>query len=368
MLVESYIQKLLYTVDCVVIPDFGGIITQYQSSQVHPVKNIFQPPKKRIAFNESLKSNDGLLIHEIQVVEGISKEEATSLVEEFVHTVVKELKDKELFVLNEIGTFSLNQEQKIQFEPDSKANYLDDSFGMSELYYKPIFREEIDDDMKRVHPSQARQAVRRAPVQKRTRPASETAENKSEVAETQPKKVVEKKIEQKTSSEKTPKEKKGNKNPVFVAIPVFLLLVALGGGVIMMKKKGSEGSVEMAGVGASIVDSGMNKEEPIETKNIVESSEEVVAPISEEEVVVEETSDVTTTISASNNRYFIIGGSFEEQLRAKKMASSIEGSEVIESDGRYRVSVASFSSKQEAFSSLDNYKSDFGNDIWVFIK
>ena len=88
MVVENYIKDLLFRVDCVVIPEFGGFIMQYESSYIHPVKNIFQPPKKKIAFNESLKSNDGLLIHEIQVGEAISKEEANGLVADFVENIL----------------------------------------------------------------------------------------------------------------------------------------------------------------------------------------------------------------------------------------------------------------------------------------
>ena len=61
-MIEQVLKELLYKYNCVVIPNFGGIITHDASSQIHPIKNTFTPPSKRLAFNENLKENDGLLV------------------------------------------------------------------------------------------------------------------------------------------------------------------------------------------------------------------------------------------------------------------------------------------------------------------
>ena len=63
--ISKHIVELLYLNDCVIIPEFGGFITNYKSSIVNNVNN-FIPPSKQITFNKNLKDNDGLLINSIK--------------------------------------------------------------------------------------------------------------------------------------------------------------------------------------------------------------------------------------------------------------------------------------------------------------
>ena len=280
------------------------------------------------------------------------------------------MKERELIVIDQIGTFQLNKEQKIQFEADSKANYLDESFGLTEVYFKPIIREEeISDTMKRVHPSQARQAVRRAPVQKRTKPVSSTEEElvkKDNVAE----EPVNNQVDSSNNESVQPKTvKASNKSVVFIALPILLLLFAAGSALFLMQNQGDNSSIQEASMTGSIGDSGdvvtVSEETLPEEKDVENEVEEIMSP----EVVVEEVEPVVASaISSDDNRYFIIGGSFGELARAEKMANNVTGAKIIEGNGLYRVAVASFSSKNKAFSSLNDYKGEFGSDIWVLIK
>lgn len=140
MMVEKYIKYLLFEHDCVVIPDFGGFIANYVSADVHPIRHTFTPPYKNIAFNEMLKLNDGLLVIHISNGERISREAAQKLVKEYTDSVKNEIRTKQTYTFEEIGTLYLNHEQKLQFEPENKINYLSDSFGLPELTHKPVER------------------------------------------------------------------------------------------------------------------------------------------------------------------------------------------------------------------------------------
>ncbi len=130
----------MYEHDCVVIPDFGGFIAHYVSASVHPIRHTFVPPSKEIAFNEMLKLNDGVLISYVASGEGVSREEAANRVREFAEGVKNGIRHNQKYVFEEIGTLSLNVEQKLQFEPCRHINYLSESFGLPELIHKPIDR------------------------------------------------------------------------------------------------------------------------------------------------------------------------------------------------------------------------------------
>jgi|GEM_PF-1645657 len=140
MIVEKYIRSLLYEHDCVVIPDFGGFIAHYTSASVHPIRHTFVPPSKEIAFNEMLKLNDGMLISYIASGEGISREEAAKKVRDFAESVRDDIRRHQKYVFEEIGTLTLNFEQKLQFQPFKHINYLGESFGLPELIHKPVDR------------------------------------------------------------------------------------------------------------------------------------------------------------------------------------------------------------------------------------
>jgi hypothetical protein len=57
----SAIESLLLEHDCVIIPNFGGFVINVQDFKFDEKEAIIYPRKKSIAFNERLKSDDGIL-------------------------------------------------------------------------------------------------------------------------------------------------------------------------------------------------------------------------------------------------------------------------------------------------------------------
>ncbi|AMM52190.1 hypothetical protein TH61_14735 [Rufibacter sp. DG15C] len=137
-MIQRHIKSLLYTYDCVIIPEFGGLIMHYASAKIHPVKHTFSPPSKRIAFNEQLKVNDGLLITTLAHQQQWPMAKAQQTVNEFVRDLKEQLQTKHQFELSEIGTFRYNAEHKLVFESLDQENFLEHSFGLPELVSKPI--------------------------------------------------------------------------------------------------------------------------------------------------------------------------------------------------------------------------------------
>jgi len=143
MVVENYISRLLYKHDCVILPGFGGFVTDYAPAKIHPVNHTFYPPSKSILFNSKLTSDDGLLIHEISVSEKISYEQAKSDVLEFVDSCRLQIEDNGFVKLTAIGTITKNRDGNFLFEPDTSVNYLEDSYGLTNFVSPPIARKPL---------------------------------------------------------------------------------------------------------------------------------------------------------------------------------------------------------------------------------
>lgn len=134
----EYISELLYRYDCVIVPDFGGFITKNKSATISK-GNVFNPPVKELSFNSHLKFNDGLLANYIASVDKMPFDSAVNFIKFEVSQWKEQLQDTDLFIDN-IGSFSFFK-GKITFEPETKINYLTDSYGLALVTSQEIKRE-----------------------------------------------------------------------------------------------------------------------------------------------------------------------------------------------------------------------------------
>jgi nucleoid DNA-binding protein len=142
MKVDKHISELLYQHNCVIVPNFGGFVTNYSAAKIHPTQHTFTPPSKNIVFNKNLSSNDGLLANRIASDSKTSYPDALSTISEFVTVTNTQLKKGEKVIINEVGTFHLDVERNIQFVP-ATTNYLIDAFGLNQFQSPAIKRESI---------------------------------------------------------------------------------------------------------------------------------------------------------------------------------------------------------------------------------
>ena len=139
MAIANYIKDLLYRYDCVIVPHFGGFVTNKISTQIHKDSHNFFPPTKQVGFNVNLTHNDGLLANYIASLENISFDQATSKIEDIVAVWNATIKTAPLQI-NNIGSFSLNEKNQLVFSPNNKVNYLRSSFGLTPLESSVIER------------------------------------------------------------------------------------------------------------------------------------------------------------------------------------------------------------------------------------
>lgn len=154
--IDLYISDLLYSYDCVVIPDFGGFVANYASAKIQPIQHKITPPSKQLSFNKNLKSNDGLLSNHIAEKRSLSYSEANELIKAFVNQSIEGLNKGDKIKIEKVGTLFLDPERNIQFIAEEKNDFLLDSFGLGSMRVQPIARagaeERIQKEIKKVIP------------------------------------------------------------------------------------------------------------------------------------------------------------------------------------------------------------------------
>jgi cell division septation protein DedD len=138
---EVFISELLYDHDCVVLPDFGGVVANYRSARLNRRSHVISPPSKHVGFNRNLKNNDGLLINHVANVLGISYQDAQKMVKECISAFENKLNTEGRLVLHRIGVFFRDRGGQLQFIPDEQENYLLSSFGLTPVQLKFIEQE-----------------------------------------------------------------------------------------------------------------------------------------------------------------------------------------------------------------------------------
>jgi cell division septation protein DedD len=131
--VGAYLKKLLFQYDCVVVPELGGFLTHYQPASFVADTGQFLPPRKRLAFNEALRLDDGILINYIMLHESLSREETQRMVGDFVNDLKQHVLLAGSFSVDGIGLFTPNMEGKLQFDPELRHNFFGESYGMSAI-------------------------------------------------------------------------------------------------------------------------------------------------------------------------------------------------------------------------------------------
>lgn len=139
MAIANYIKELLYRYDCVIVPNFGGFVTNRISAQIDANSNTFYPPSKQLGFNHHLTHNDGLLANYIASSENLTFEQANTKISDIV-TAWNSIVKKTSLTIDEVGMFSLNTENHLIFEPFNHVNYLTASFGLASFESSSIER------------------------------------------------------------------------------------------------------------------------------------------------------------------------------------------------------------------------------------
>ncbi len=140
MSIERDLHDLLYAHDCVIVPQWGGFLTHYRPARLDEARKLVHPPAKDLSFNRHLVRNDGLLADKLAKHEGITFDLASNRIDVEVTSWREALDRSGRLELPQVGIFYRDAEHNLQFDPDKRANYLKDAFGLRPLAAVPVER------------------------------------------------------------------------------------------------------------------------------------------------------------------------------------------------------------------------------------
>ncbi len=137
----TYINELLLLNDCVIVPGFGGFITNCKPATIR--SSTFHPPASVVAFNKKLSFNDGLLVNYIAEKEGINYVSANQQLEMLVKEINYRLADGDRVTVEGVGELFYDEGDQLVFEPVVKNKLNLDSYGLANFHFETLYAKKI---------------------------------------------------------------------------------------------------------------------------------------------------------------------------------------------------------------------------------
>lgn len=326
--IKKYIKDFLLLNDGIVIPGFGGFISEYESAVFDISENKFLPPSKKLVFKPEFSFDDNKLAEFISHKEGIDKETAKKEIIQFVLQVKSDLSKKSTVSIKDIGVLTQSAKGDIVFEQDRNVNILTESFGLKSVKINPI---------------------------------SEKKESKQEI--------------------KIKNQKRSLKKPLLIAAS-FIVIMAL----LLFTWNYTEGFSEFSFFSGIF----STNSETIYTTETTTKSVEYLDSIARADSIkanINKTIDVTTgkkealfytdqktnseTTKPEFSKFYIIAGSFQSLNKAEIFSKELNKkgftTEIIHSDNNlFRISIASYSSEGVALKELYKLRTNAEiKQVWI---
>jgi len=136
MKLAENILELLYEHDCVIIPDIGALVADYQPAEINYASKAIYPPAKSLIFNRDLRYNDGLLTAYLARKEQTDYGEAQKAIDKLSREIRSALFSGRKYSLGDLGYFYTDSKQLIQFQPELNINLMLESYGLSFVRYQ----------------------------------------------------------------------------------------------------------------------------------------------------------------------------------------------------------------------------------------
>ena len=321
---SKYIKELLFLHECVILPEFGGFIANYRSAEIDHSQKTLLPPSKNISFNENLVHNDGLLISFLSKKKGIGYVDSKRIITNFINEIKSHLKKGKKVYFEEIGCFILDDQDNLQFEPDTSTNFLIDSFGLSSFHFNSL--EDYD---------------------------------------------VNKRIIRKTNDEDTTEKllRKRRLQRVLVGVPLLIALALIpfkAPDINNFKHEISSLNPVNNQTDHSIINKPSSDNSSLD--NTIDQQSEKKETMIYQEVGINNTVEESNTVI---NKFYLINGSFRIYNNAVNLKQQLtnEGydAEILDAENNmFRVAIRSFPSRNEALLELSRIRAEKGKDsVWL---
>ena len=141
----EHIEYLLINHDCVIVPNWGAFISNYTPASIDIRSGKINPPVRTISFNESVRNNDGLLANSLCRKESVSYSEAVSIINSDIEALKIQLKQDGIVEFGRMGTFELNRNENLIFNPNTGSS-ISDGYGLNSFSVRKRGDEQNDDN------------------------------------------------------------------------------------------------------------------------------------------------------------------------------------------------------------------------------
>lgn len=318
---NKYISGLLFIHDCVILPGFGGLVTNYHNAEHNEMSNTFFPPKKDVLFNKNLIYNDGLLINYLAKNLQITYAEAEQRIKEEVQKSWILLDKGQGVSFDGVGSFKYDENRNMVFTPEDSENFLTDAYGLSSFRFPPLSYQKNARDIIPLY-------------------------------------------------NYTPMDESVKKTLKWAAAAVAVFAITILSLIPYQKNKSLE---QTAGISFDTT-----HEKPIEAVHSAMASDTDVA------VVINKTTDKRLALFYNEEApplvakqvtegyiYYIIGGSYKEEINAQENAEAFKqkgfDATVLNVNDLYRVSLCQFDNKVNALHELRRIRNEEKNDnVWLY--
>lgn len=135
---QRHIEILLLSHDCVIIPGFGGFIAHHVDAHYDEGDRLWLPPYRTLGFNPQLTLNDSLLVQSYVEAYDMSYPDALRQIESEVEELKGILHSEGEYVMDGVGTLSVNIEGNIEFEPCEAGILSPEVYGLSDFSFKRL--------------------------------------------------------------------------------------------------------------------------------------------------------------------------------------------------------------------------------------
>jgi cell division septation protein DedD len=127
--IAQCIEQILYKQDNLVIPGLGIFTSKPVQATIDYLGETISPPTKVLAFDETVQSDDGILLQFLVEEVQMTQTDARVAIDSYVQEMKTILDNREIVNIPRVGRLYKNYARKIQFLPET-TNFKAESFGL----------------------------------------------------------------------------------------------------------------------------------------------------------------------------------------------------------------------------------------------
>ncbi|MFO7843066.1 MAG: SPOR domain-containing protein [Bacteroidales bacterium] len=381
-MIATYIQELLATNNRVIIPNFGAFLVRATSKSKDA--ETLDKKLKDIYFSPFLKFNDELLEKYIIKKEGVTKEQASEKIKEFIDAVKKELDNEKPFEIKDFGKFIIDKQGKVQFI--TIANEKDDESPKEDKKAAPVKAEESKTKKSTAQKTassktkkddeKAKKADEEPPKETKKETIKEETVKKTRLQEFTPEKEEPAKPEAPKTGSYRKEKQPLNKSVIWtvaIGVPIAVLLIfALINidkieGIFSKDKSKTKATTEIA----------QEKKSTSQEEKAAKTEEASKKQTADKKATAETDKKTTTTAkqetksaTPAQKKYYIIAGSFKNENYADRFLEDLKkqgynAEKLGERNGMHAVSYNSFSDKRKALAEYRFLTQEKNLKAWI---